>query len=294
MPNLDTIRREVRNVHDDVVRKYIHLLSELTGRNTIVYYSAFLTKQNALETSISDLDTNAFMEALYELDVKKGLDLVLHTPGGDIAAAESLRNYLVNKFGTDIRVIVPQLAMSAGTMLACTAKTIVMGKHSSLGPVDPQIIHQKNQLSAFEVIHEFERAHLDIKADTTKAYVWQPILQKYDLGFISSCEQAMGWSRELVTCWLNENMLSEKPKKNAEEIAEKLTDKKMLFAHNRHIDVSAIERMGFNILRLETCQKLQERVLSVHHAVMMLLEDTSTCKVILNQRGLGLFIHFKP
>ena len=67
-----------------------------------------------------------------------GLDLVLHTPGGDPTAAEGIVNYLHAKFGRDVRVIVPQMAMFAGTMLACSARSILMGKQSCLGPIDPQ------------------------------------------------------------------------------------------------------------------------------------------------------------
>lgn len=52
---------------------------------------------------------NAFMNAVYQLDKDKGLDLILHTPGGDLAATESIVNYLHSVFGTDIRAIVPQL-----------------------------------------------------------------------------------------------------------------------------------------------------------------------------------------
>jgi ClpP class serine protease len=32
--------------------------------------------------------------------------------------------------------------MSAATMVACAANQIVMGKHSFLGPIDPQLILQ--------------------------------------------------------------------------------------------------------------------------------------------------------
>ena len=46
----------------------------------------------------------------------RGLDLILHTPGGDMAATESLVDYLRAMFGTDICAFVPQLAMSAGTI----------------------------------------------------------------------------------------------------------------------------------------------------------------------------------
>ena len=77
------------------------------------------------------------MTCIHGMDCSKGLDLVLHTTGGSPAAAEAIVNYLRAKFGNDIRVIVPQLAMSAGTMIACSAKQIIMGKQSSLGPIDP-------------------------------------------------------------------------------------------------------------------------------------------------------------
>ena len=73
-------------------------------------------------------------------DGKNGLDLLMHSPGGSPDAAEAVVNYLRSKF-TDIRVIIPQAAMSAATMLACAANRIVMGKHSSLGPIDPQFFH---------------------------------------------------------------------------------------------------------------------------------------------------------
>lgn len=79
------------------------------------------------------------MNALYKMDASKGLDLILHTPGGDTAATQSIVNYLYNFFNGDIRVIVPLTSMSAGTMIACASKEIIMAKHSNLGPVDPQI-----------------------------------------------------------------------------------------------------------------------------------------------------------
>ena len=80
------------------------------------------------------------MLCIHKLDRSKGLDLILHTPGGSGAATESLVNYLHQMFGNDIRAFVPQLAMSAGTILACSCKEIYMGKHSNLGLVDPQAI----------------------------------------------------------------------------------------------------------------------------------------------------------
>ncbi|MBM6683707.1 ATP-dependent Clp protease proteolytic subunit [Collinsella intestinalis] len=70
---------------------------------------------------------NGFMNAIFGMDREKGLDLILHTPGGEIAAAEAIVNYLRSCF-SDITAIIPQLAMSAGTMIACACNQVVMGR----------------------------------------------------------------------------------------------------------------------------------------------------------------------
>lgn len=130
MPNfrevLEEIQREqLQALHqgetaaDRVRRQYLQKLHQKTGRNIIAYYSAFLSKPSAPYASITDEDKNGFMMAVHQLDREKGLDLILHTPGGSIAATQSLVDYLHAMFGTNIRAIVPQIAMSAGTMICC-------------------------------------------------------------------------------------------------------------------------------------------------------------------------------
>ena len=146
MPNWKNILDEVNaagSTYDGIRRKYIKKLSKITGRNVIVYYSGWLQKPQlatkGLDFGINDGDKEAFMSVIHRLDRSKGLDLLLHTPVGDTASTESIVDYLRSMFGTDIRAIVPQIAMSAGTMTALSCKEIIMGKHSSLGPIDPQI-----------------------------------------------------------------------------------------------------------------------------------------------------------
>ena len=155
MPNWHEIGQEIGisgSTFDIVRRKYLKKLSEYTSRNTIIYYSGWLQKDSLAGIEINDSDKNGFMTAIDGLDRTKGLDLILHTPGGDIAATESIVDYLHNMFETDIRVVIPQLAMSAGTMIACAAKEIIMGKQSNLGPIDPQLFG----MSAHGVLEEFK------------------------------------------------------------------------------------------------------------------------------------------
>ena len=280
MPSWNEIQQKVRSAYDTTRRDYVKELSNITGRNVITYYSAFLQKPH-VDTTISDRDKVGFMSVLYRLDTKKGLDLVLHTPGGDVAATESIVSYLKSKFGKNIRVIVPELAMSAGTMIACASKSILMGQHSSLGPIDPQF----GDISAVEVIKEFERAHKEIKADETKAHVWRPIIAKYQPGFVNRCEQALKWSKTLATTWLKENMLKN-DKSKADKVANKLTDKEELFDHSRHISANEAIRLGLIVEKLEDDQQLQDAVLSVHHATTCTLSDTNAYKIIENQEGI--------
>ncbi len=136
-----------------LVRKYLKGLFDKTNRNVIAYYSGWLEKEGIRGVDITDSDKNAFMAAIHKFDRTKGLDLILHTPGGNVATTESLLDYLRIMFGDNIRAIIPQLAMSAGTMISCACKEIIMGKPSNLGPIDPQF----GGIAAHGVIDEFEK-----------------------------------------------------------------------------------------------------------------------------------------
>ena len=193
------------STYDIFRKKYLEKLSDYTGRNAIAYYSGWLQKNPARfqkDMSINDDDMNGFMTVVHNLDTSKGLDLILHTPGGEVAATESIINYLIEKFD-DIRVIVPQLAMSGGTMIACSANRIVMGKQSSLGPIDPQI----DGVPAHAILDDFKQAYEEIKEESTKIYVWNPILSKYNPGRVSECQRAIEWSKDIVKRALEVRML---------------------------------------------------------------------------------------
>src|SRR3990172_1934493 len=76
---------------------------------------------------------------VHGLTPKNNLDLILHLPGGSAEVREAIVQYLRSRF-TDIRVFIPQAAMSAASMLSCAANRIVMGSHSFMGPIDPQFV----------------------------------------------------------------------------------------------------------------------------------------------------------
>ena len=126
MPSWAEILSEVQTAHDVARRKYLRQLSEVTGRNVIAYYAGWQQKSGPPGIfSIQDSDMTGFMSAVNKLDRKKGLDLLLHTPGGEINATESIVNYLLYAFDGDVRAIIPHQAMSAGTIMALACREIV-------------------------------------------------------------------------------------------------------------------------------------------------------------------------
>jgi ClpP class serine protease len=185
-----------------VRRKYLAKLHDLTGRNIIAYYSGWWSKPKVDGTEINDEDKNGFMLCCHKLDKTKGLDLILHTPGGDGAATESLIHYLREMFGHDIRAVIPQIAMSAGTIIACSCKSILMGKHSNIGPVDPQF----SGIPAIGVLKEIELAFEEIKRDQRASLIWNPILGRLTPSFVQQCHWPISMGRDLIDRALSEGM----------------------------------------------------------------------------------------
>lgn len=132
---------EYKNVGQDIIRRqYLTELNEYTGNDTIVYAAAFPchipgVSSNLLSIGLNDIQ--GFMTCINGLKSDK-LDLIIHSPGGSLEAAEQLVQYLRAKYKY-IRAIVPQNAMSAATMIACACDEIIMGKQSAIGPIDPQM-----------------------------------------------------------------------------------------------------------------------------------------------------------
>jgi hypothetical protein len=263
------------------------------GRNVIVYYSGWLQKpeleRRGAAFGLNDADKHAFVTAVHRLDRRKGLDLFLHTPGGDLAATESLVDYLQKMFGADVRAVIPQVAMSAGTMLALSCKEVLMGKHSSIGPIDPQV---GPGLSAHGVIEEFEAAKKETKANPDTAPLWQAVLSKYRPALLGDCVKARQWARTLAHGWLVSGMLAGRPDADAvaAKIVEYLSDHALAMSPGRHISAERARGLGMNVRMLEEPgqEKLQDAVLSVHHACVQALTFTSAIKIVENQSGVGI------
>lgn len=278
MPNLYDISNESNP--QSVISKYIEKYSDKVKRNVIVYYSGWLNHTNpSASAGINDLDKNGFMSVIHGLDKSKGLDLFLHTPGGDVNATESLIDYLHDSFDGDIRAIIPQLAMSGGTMIACSCKEIIMGKQSSLGPIDPQF----GNIPAEAIIKEFNMAVEEVSKNPKTAPIWQSLLSKYPAAFIIICENARKLSDEILEKSLTYSMFDKTDTEKIDKIKNVLGSHENTKSHGRHLSPKECSKIGLKIKNMEDDNENQDLILSVHHACMDFFnKNENSIKLIAN------------
>jgi hypothetical protein len=296
MPPKTEILRKIRlfeeqgydNPFDRVRRHYMNEMYKKEERDLILYSTSWTVSGGGVGTSINESDVHSFMDVIHGLDGDK-LDVIIHSPGGSPTATEQIVSYLRNKF-SDIRIFVPQSAMSAATLMCCAADRVVMGSHSSLGPIDPQMhlptTPRGHSTAAFAVLDQFEMASSDIEtySDLT---VWKPILDKIDPGTLAECSEAIELSKTLAREWAKEYMHGNK--KNADKLSEKLAEflsnRRAFKSHSRRIDRSQASKNGFEVEELEQDDTLQDLVLSIFHSTMLAHENTELVKIIENQNG---------
>lgn len=144
------------------------LLKEINAReqtNLICYVGG-------RHTEIDRNDVIGFVDMLHNVAEGAPIDLLLHTPGGDVDACEKLIALIHAKTGENaFRVIVPDMAKSAGTLMALGANTIIMSDSSELGMIDPQFRMKDSQGNEFS--HSV-MAYLEAYAEHARALEANP------------------------------------------------------------------------------------------------------------------------
>jgi hypothetical protein len=306
MPNLADIQNEIlkyKNAGQDVLRRsYLKSLHKHSKRDTIIYASAFTSgKENVVPPftlSIATDDIHGFMSAVNGLKGQE-LDLIIHSPGGSLEAAEQIVNYLRAKY-THIRAIIPQNAMSAATMIACAADVIIMGKQSAIGPIDPQITfptqHGPFTAPAQALLDDFELAKAEVTANPKVAPLWVSKMKDYPPGIFNMCRTTITLSTEKVATWLKTYMfkLDADAANKANTIATWLGDARIHKTHGHPINYDEALAHGLRVERLEDDQQLQDKVLTVYHAISVTFRVTQCVKAVENHNGKGWFVQFNP
>jgi len=101
-------------------------------------------------------DSEAVLRAIRMTPHDMQIDLVLHTPGGLVLAAEQIASALKRHKGK-VTVFIPHYAMSGGSLIAMAADEIVMDPNAVLGPVDPQLGGPQGYYPAVSILKALEQ-----------------------------------------------------------------------------------------------------------------------------------------
>jgi hypothetical protein len=180
--------------------------------------------------------------------------------------------------------------MSAAAMLCCAGDEILMGRHSSIGPIDTQLILNtemgQRSIPAQAILDQFDQAQEECQDASNLGY-WTPILRGYGPSLIQECEDAIELSKQLSKEWAEEYMFSEESnaEQKAENLVSELSDYQQFRSHSRHIHREQAREFGFKITNLESDQRLQDLILSIYHATTHTHSGTDAVKIIENQNG---------
>lgn len=196
----------------------------------------------------------------YEIEAlpnKKGrLGVILETPGGSIDVAERMANTFRHHYSV-VEFVVPNFAMSAGTVLVMSGDSIHMDYYSVLGPIDPQVrgpggdlIPALGYIEKYRALIEKSRRGKITTAEVTY------LISKFDPAEMYQFEQAVDLSINLLKEWLVKfkfkdwkktrtrgiKVTDKMKKKRAEEIARNLNKTDLWHAHSRGISMEVLRR----------------------------------------------------
>jgi hypothetical protein len=186
--------------------------------------------------------------------VKPGakLDVMLHTLGGDVDAAEKIAGLLLKAVGIsgELRLIVPDCAKSAGTLISLAARSVVMSDTSELGPIDPQILTTtpdgvRTSRPAQSYLDGYDELLLQIR-EGTNGLALQQLLTKLDPALLDMCRKALARSRKFAEKFLRDGMFRGETA-NYTDIASSLSDNAKWLSHGAVINADDAMDIGLRI-----------------------------------------------
>ncbi len=254
-------------------KNQLRQISALREGRDVLVIAADLNKQIPL-ISIGYSDLLPIKDQISELRGDK-IDIILETPGGSGETAEDIVK-LVRERYTEVGIIIPGYAKSAGTIMAMSGDEILMSSSSisSLGPIDAQLFWQGKIFSAGAFLEGLKKIQKEVEETGTLNKTYIPILQGISPGEIQNAQNALDFARILVKEWLtrykfkswqthlkNKQAVTQEEKEFcANEIAGKLCDHQHWLTHARSIRLKDLEDMGLRITDYSKIDKLAEAI----------------------------------
>lgn len=202
-------------------------------------------------------------DSIEDISERSGkLLVILETNGGHIETAERVANVLRHHYPNEVSFLVPNFAMSAGTVLVMSGDAILMDYYSILGPIDPQLRNKDGHMvPALGYLEKYgELIERSRKGDLSAAEL-AILVQKYDPAQIHRYEQARDHSVDLLKKWLavykfknwkktqtgQKTVTKRMREARAAQIAKNLNDTKRWRSHGRGLSMDVI-RTDLNLV----------------------------------------------
>ena len=236
------------NVKETLKQRVIEIEQDFDADVIFYYGPIYPSVQRAFRDFIEQLKAEA--------DTKDRLVVVINSPGGSAETVEKLVEIIRHHY-QEVFFVVPDEAMSAGTIFCMAGDKIFMDYTSSLGPIDPQIHNGKNWVPALGYLDQVERM-IEKSANGLLTDAELVILQNQDLAMLSRFEQAKNLTVTLLKKWLVDYKFKDwlthgttpaklgqavtllEKQERAEEIAKLLSDNKLWHSHGRMIGISTL------------------------------------------------------
>jgi hypothetical protein len=216
-----------------------------------------------------------------EKGLQEGRDVcvVLHTWGGDADAAYHIGVRLQNLIkDRKLVMVVPRLAKSAGTLLACAGDKIYATPITELGPVDPQVlIPSTGRYVSARRIGDSLRQAIEIieKTKTSSQQVIQAIFSNIPIAEMGHFESLLSHVKSLLEEILVKRMGKDQSSERIAEIAERLTKGYEYHGKVLHVDEVSMIGLSIEVLegdKLDTVYELYRRIKGLFDMVNEIIE----------------------
>ena len=264
----------------------------------VCYTALFGHPAGAITYQDSELIEN-ILRSIELKDKNDNLDLLLHTAGGSPeAAADVIR--VCRSYSKRFRVIVPNAAMSAGTLIAMGSDEIIMSDTSNLGPIDPQMIFVQKDIAIMRPAKSFIDAYVDLInsarmaiANKQPATPFLHLLDRQDPSWIIECVRARKATENLAKEQLKANMLKNKSEKEIEEVVKNFFEVGDKNTHGRSISPDEAKVFGLTIKKEDKYGDFWNMIWEIYVRIENYTRNKRLAKYLLSRNG-GIDVQAMP
>lgn len=284
------------------VRRAINEIQTIRRRPLICYMANVVNSNIKAPISVDNNDELPFAEMISSIPEEiKEIDILIVTPGGSGQQIAKFVDRLRPRFDK-ITFILPNMAMSAGTIFCMSGDEIIMDSRAYIGPIDPQIPNKDGHFvpaqAILTLIDEIQKRGEElIKKGQNPLWTDLQILRQIEGKEIGNAMSASRYSVELVENFLykykfkswtnhsdNRMVTDEEKKQRANEIAMLLCDHGLWKTHSRGINREiAWDVCKLKITHSETINGLDRSIKRFWALMYWIFENTSVFKVIISE-----------